>query len=153
MTTQVVIAPPTRFRLYLTIYCLVLTLFLVVFVAAGLMHGAAFALIVICPLIGVVFLVVRGWQLAAFTDEGSLTVRNWFSTHRFNRPSISAFRLGASFLGSGRNAIQVLTAEGASLPISASIRPWYLISADQQAQWLAGLEAWRRGRPSTATVG
>ncbi len=147
MATQIVIAPPTRFRLYLTSYGLALALFLVAFVVAGLMHGAPVALIVVCPLVGLVFLAVRGWQLAAFTDEGSLTVQNWFSTHRFNRSSISAFRLGGSFMGSGRNAIQVLTAEGTSLPISASITPWYLISADQQAQWLAGLQEWRRGRP------
>lgn len=153
MATQVVIAPPGRFRLYLSIYCLALALFLVVFVAEGLMHGAPVALIALGPLGGLFFLVVRAGRLAAFTDEGSLTVRNWFATHRFNRRSIKAFRLGGSFMASGRNAIQVVTAEGASLPISASIRPWYLISGDQQAQWLAGLEEWRRGRTSTAAQG
>jgi hypothetical protein len=141
----IVIAPPIRFRLYLSVYSLALALFLVVFVAVGLAHRALLALIAICPLIGLVCLVIRGWQLAAFTHEGSLIVRNWFATHRFNRRAISAFRLGGSAVGSGRNAIQVLTAEGSSLPISASIRPWYLVTADQQAQWLIGLEEWRRG--------
>jgi hypothetical protein len=129
----------------LSVYSLALALFLVVFVAVGLAHGALLALIAICPLIGLVCLVIRGWQLAAFTHEGSLIVRNWFATHRFNRRAISAFRLGGSAVGSGRNAIQVLTAEGGSLPISASISPWYLVTADQQAQWLKGLEKWRRG--------
>jgi hypothetical protein len=153
MAAQVVIAPPARFRLYLSVYCLALALFLVVFVAEGLMHGARVALIAIGPLAGLFLLVVRAGRLAAFTDEGSLTVRNWFATHRYDRKSIRAFRLGGSFMASGRNAIQVLTAEGSSLPISATIRPWYLISADQQAKWLAGLEEWRRGGPSTATQG
>ena len=153
MAAQIVIAPPARFRQYLSIYCLALALFLVVFAAEGFRHGAPVALIAIGPLVGLVSLVVRGWQFAAFTSEGSLTVRNWFATHRFNRRSIRAFRLGGSFTGGGRNAIQVLTAEGTSLPMSASIRPWYLISADQQVQWLAGLEEWRGGGPSNATLG
>jgi hypothetical protein len=152
MAAQVVIAPPARFRLYLWIYCLVLALFLAVFVAEGLAHGAPVALIAIAPLVGLVLLADRARRLAAVTDEGSLTVRNWFATHRFNRRSIKAFRLGGSFMGSGRNAIQVITTEGTSLPISASIRRWYLTSADQQAQWLAGLEAWRRSGPSTAAL-
>jgi hypothetical protein len=85
MTAQVVIAPPARFRLYLSIYCLALALFLVVFVAEGLMHGAPVALIAVGPLAGLFLLVVHAGRLAAVTDKGSLTVRNWFATHRFDR--------------------------------------------------------------------
>ncbi len=144
MGAPVAIAPPTRFRLYLSLYFLLVTLFLVAVIATGLAHGALLALIAAGPLIGVVSLFVRGWQLSAFADERGLTVRNWFATRRFNRGVIRAFRLGGSATGWGRNAIQVLTTEGTSLPISASIRPWYSITADQQAQWLETLEAWRR---------
>jgi len=152
MAAPLVIAPPARFRLYFAIYCLALALFLVVFVADGLMHGAPVGLIAIAPLVGLVLLVVRSGQLAAFTDDGSLTVRNWFATHRFDRRSVIGFRLGGSSIGGRRNAIQVLTAEGTSMPISASIRPWYLISADRQVQWLANLEEWRRGGPSNGML-
>jgi hypothetical protein len=49
---------------------------LAVFAGAGLMHGAPVALIAIGPLGGLVLLMVRAGQLAAFTDDGSLTVRN-----------------------------------------------------------------------------
>ncbi len=87
MAAPLVIAPPARFRLYFAIYCLALALFLVVFVAEGLMHGAPVAFIAIAPLVGLVLLAVRAGQLAAFTDDGSLTVRNWFATHRFDRRS------------------------------------------------------------------
>ena len=107
-------------------------------------HGALLALIAIGPLMALVFLAVRTWHLGAFTDDGTLSVRNWFSTHNFRRNSVRGFRIGGSALGGGQNAIQVLITEGASMPISASIRPWYLVTADQQGRWLEGLEGWRR---------
>ncbi len=122
MAAPLVIAPPARFRLYFAIYCLALALFLVVFVAEGLMHGAPVALIAIGPLVGLVLLVVRAGPLAAFTDDGSLTVRNWFATRRFDRRSISGFRLGGSSIGGGRNAIQVLTDEGTSICGGSTMR-------------------------------
>jgi hypothetical protein len=86
----------------------------------------------------------RASRLAAYTGEDSLTVRNWLTTRSFDRRSVREFRMGGSITGPGRNAILVIAADGSSLPISASISPSYLVTADQQAQWLAGLRSWLR---------
>jgi hypothetical protein len=139
---SLLIAPPKRWVTYLWCYCLACAAIPAGGVIAGLLHGAPVALVGLCPLVALVVLPIRAGRLGAYTDHDSLTVRNWLTTQSFNRRFIRGFRIGGSIMGGRPNAIQVITADGSSLPISGSISPWYLVSKVQQAQWLAGLKSW-----------
>ncbi len=141
----IVIRPPRRFGAYMSACYGTLCVFLIIFAAVGIGHGATVALIALLPILGLVALSIRATRLSAFTDQDALVVRNWTTTRRFQRDVIRGFRLGGSFLGSRPNALQVLHTNGSSIAISASISPWYLIRKDQQTKWLADLLGWLSG--------
>jgi hypothetical protein len=118
------IAPPRRFGLYVWLYCLTCAVLLDGICAAGFAArrpGRSDRRVspdrAGCR-------AVRAVRLAAFTGEDSLTFRNWLTTRRFDRRFIRGFRMRGSFMGPGRNAIQVTSADGSTVPITASISPW-----------------------------
>lgn len=152
MNDGLIIRPPWRFRAFLVAYCSACLAFLAVGATVGVVHGAWGALVVTLPIVGLAALAVRGASLQATVEGENLVVRNWLSTRRFNRLSIKAFRLGGSFAGPGRNAIQVVDADGATHPISASVSPWYLNTRTEQGRWMSHLEGWlsRGDDPATA---
>ena len=130
--------------MYVWLYSLACSAIAVGIVIAGLLHGDSVVLVATCPIVGLVVLPIRAGRLGADAKGDSLTVRNWLSTRSFNRRVIKGFRVGGSFMGGRPNTIQVITADGSTLPISGSISPWYLVSKVQQAQWLTGLRSWLR---------
>jgi hypothetical protein len=145
----IVIQPPRRFQRYVWLYSGALGAFCVLFLVEGFARGATATAIAFVPLGGLIALGIRAMRLSAIADNDALIVCNWLSTHRYSRSSIREFRMGGSILGVRRNAIQLVTADGASIPISASISPWYLITREQQAQSLLSLQSWLRGTGRT----
>jgi hypothetical protein len=115
---------------------------------AGLLHGAPVALAALLPIGVLVVLPIRAGRLGAHVDNDSLTVSNWLTTRSFNRGFIREFRIGGSIMGGRPNAIQLITRDGSSIPISGSISPWYLVYGAEQAQWLASLTSWLRSERS-----
>jgi hypothetical protein len=118
-----VIRPPRTFRAFVVAYCIACMAFLAAGLTVGVVHGAWGALVVALPIVGLAALAVRGASLQATVEGENLIVRNWLNTRSFNRLSIRAFRLGGSIAWPGRNAIQVVDADGVTHPISASISP------------------------------
>ena len=153
MNESLIIRPPGRFRAFVVAYSTACIAFLAAGLTVGVIHGSWGALVVALPIAGLAALAVRGTSLQATVEGENLIVCNWLTTRRFSRVSIKAFRLGGSVAGPGRNAIQVVDAEGATHPISASVSPWYLNTRAEQGRWMSNLEGWlSRGDDQTTAM-
>lgn len=90
--------------------------------------------------------VARQMRIAVLANADTLLVRNVFKSRRFDRMSIDRFRSGGSLISGtfiGRwKAAQVVTKDGQSFSMDATICPLFIRSQQDLEAAIARLNAW-----------
>ena len=133
---------PTGLRRFAMAYFTVIGLWLLVFLIAAILHGAALAVVaVVVVAVGVGTYAWRWARISVVANDEGLIVRNLISSRTIPRSAIRGFREGGSSWEYPGRAIRVVLEDDSTVVIAATTS--YFSSAVERASGLARLIEWQ----------